>query len=172
MSWTYSGNPRTSRRDEVRFLIGDTNPDSDENLLQDEEIDYALSLYPVLSDSTTVDSDGNAIPIIDRSRQPLMAALVCAEAIWAYFQRQVDERLPPVNFEYAARAKNYKVKVDDLRRIITMRGGLLPYAGGISKLVKEGVEGDQDRVEPDFNKHSMDNRSSVTSQRENLLDFE
>ena len=170
--WTYSGDPSSSRKDEIRFLIGDTNSNEDENLLQDEEINYTLNLYPMVTDITTTDVDGNTVVIIDRTRQPLTAALVCAEAIWSYFQRQADEHLPPVNFEYAARAKNYKVKVDDLRRIISMRGGVIPYVGGISILDKESNASNSDRPTPDFYKKEHDNFSTITSQRENLLGFE
>ena len=170
--WSYSGNPLSCRRDEVRFLIGDTNSDIDEQLLQDGEIDYAIGLYPISTDYTLTDIDGSVTQYIDHTRQPLMAALVCAEAIWSYFQRQSDERLPPVNFEYAARAKNYKVKVDDLRRVCAMRGGVLPYAGGISVLDKELNRSDEDRTKPDFFRKENDNFSTMSSQRENLLGFE
>lgn len=41
MSWTYSGNPKDSLRDECRFLIGDTNEKNP--IMQDEEIDYIIS---------------------------------------------------------------------------------------------------------------------------------
>ncbi len=43
MAWTYSGNPASSLRDRVRFLIGDT--DSTNQLLQDAEIDWLLSQW-------------------------------------------------------------------------------------------------------------------------------
>jgi hypothetical protein len=43
MTWTYTGNPGTSRLDEVRFLIQDTN--SDEQLLRDEELEYLIASY-------------------------------------------------------------------------------------------------------------------------------
>lgn len=41
MAWTYSGDPASSTRDAVRFLIGDT--DSTDQLLQDAEITYVIS---------------------------------------------------------------------------------------------------------------------------------
>lgn len=43
MTWTYSGNPGASDRDEVRFLIQDT--DTNDQLLSNEEIDYLLTSY-------------------------------------------------------------------------------------------------------------------------------
>lgn len=43
MTWTYSGNPASSDRDAVRFLVGDT--DTTDQLITDEEIAYLLSVY-------------------------------------------------------------------------------------------------------------------------------
>lgn len=43
MTWTYSGDPGASLLDEVRFLIQDT--DTNDQLLQDEEISYLLTSY-------------------------------------------------------------------------------------------------------------------------------
>lgn len=40
MAWTYSGNPQTSPRDELRFTIGDTT--EADPLLSDEEVDFLL----------------------------------------------------------------------------------------------------------------------------------
>lgn len=160
MGWTYSGDPSVSRKDEVRFLVGDTNNDPDEQLLQDEEILYALRLYPVASDTATY---------TDPRSQPLMASLVCAEAIWAYFQRQADERLPPVNFEYAARAKNYKAKIDYLQNTIAKRGGLVPYVGGVSIIDKLANKVDYDTTHPDFYRGEFDNNSTIANTQQNLL---
>jgi hypothetical protein len=43
MSFSYSGDPSASQLDECRFLIQDTDPSNP--ILQDEEIDYIISLY-------------------------------------------------------------------------------------------------------------------------------
>ena len=43
MSWTYSGNPADSRKDALRFLIGDTI--EAEPVLQDEEIEFLIVEY-------------------------------------------------------------------------------------------------------------------------------
>jgi hypothetical protein len=42
MAWTYTGDPASSDRDAVRFLIGDT--DQAEKLVSDEEVDWALQV--------------------------------------------------------------------------------------------------------------------------------
>lgn len=41
--WTYDGDPDGNRTDEVRFMVGDTDPA--DPLVQDEEIDYVLTLH-------------------------------------------------------------------------------------------------------------------------------
>jgi len=41
MSWTYSGDPSSSDKDKIRFLIGDT--DEFEPIMQDEEINYLIA---------------------------------------------------------------------------------------------------------------------------------
>lgn len=41
MTWSYSGNPKASQSDEVRFILGDT--DTTDQLVSDEEIQYGLS---------------------------------------------------------------------------------------------------------------------------------
>ena len=51
MAWSYSGDPRTSDRDTVRFTIQDT--DSSLQLLTDEEIDFLLERWMPKYDSTT-----------------------------------------------------------------------------------------------------------------------
>jgi hypothetical protein len=43
MSWNYSGNPASSPKDELRFIIGDTN--QAEPIMQDEELDYLIAEY-------------------------------------------------------------------------------------------------------------------------------
>ena len=50
-TWTYSGDPATSPKDEIRFLIGDT--DSAIKLLNDTEITYLLAQWMPLYDSIT-----------------------------------------------------------------------------------------------------------------------
>lgn len=44
MTWTYGGDPSANTRDEVRFLIGDT--DTTDQQVTDEEIAYLLTIYP------------------------------------------------------------------------------------------------------------------------------
>ena len=41
MTWSYSGDPADSKKDEVRFLIQDTNPN--EQLISDEELQFLIT---------------------------------------------------------------------------------------------------------------------------------
>jgi hypothetical protein len=43
MSWTYSADPTSSKKDAIRWLVGDTNIDSP--LIQDEEIAFCLAEF-------------------------------------------------------------------------------------------------------------------------------
>ena len=43
MSWSYSGNPADSQKDELRFILGDTN--MSEPVMQDEELEYLIAEY-------------------------------------------------------------------------------------------------------------------------------
>ena len=43
MSFTYSGNPNSSTKDRLRFLVGDI--DNTDYFLQDEEIGYVINTY-------------------------------------------------------------------------------------------------------------------------------
>lgn len=51
MTWSYSGDPASSDRDAVRFLVGDV--DTTVQLLTDEEIDFLLATQMPLRGSTT-----------------------------------------------------------------------------------------------------------------------
>jgi hypothetical protein len=50
-AWTYSGDPASSPRDELRFLVQDTDPDL--ALLSDGECDYLLGAWMPRYDSVT-----------------------------------------------------------------------------------------------------------------------
>ncbi len=133
MSWSYSGNPGHSSRDQVRFLIGDTN--SRDQLLLDGEIDWLLSLY---------------------NGSPLLAAIRGCETIMSKFARMADETVGPVSIQFSQKYKNYQVMIDQLRRRSATED-MTPYAGGISISDKHTEEQNTDRVKPDFTKHMDDN---------------
>jgi hypothetical protein len=125
MTWSYSGDPATSARDLVRYLVADTL--EDEPLVQDAEIDYQLSVY----------SD------------PRLAAAATAESLSRLFARQANTRTPELSVDFAERAKQYKTLAYQLRQD-SAELGAVPYAGGISVADKCAQEAVTDRVAPAF----------------------
>ena len=74
MTWTYDGDPMGDRKDEVRLMVGDTTETTP--LMQDEEIEYLLSLH---------------VPATGKPAW-LAAAFVC-DAIAGRFARQVQQSI-------------------------------------------------------------------------------
>lgn len=67
MAFEYSGNPASSEKDAVRFLVGDTDPS--EPLLDDAEIEWIIEIWKAKG-------------------HPYFYASVCAETIAAKFARE------------------------------------------------------------------------------------
>jgi hypothetical protein len=133
MSWNYSHNPSNSAKDEVRFLIGDTN--SKDPLLHDEEIEYLLKKY---------------------NNYPLNAAQRGCEMVVAKFSRLADETVGSVSKSFSQKATAYRNLGNDLRLRIGIEGSK-PYAGGISVSDKEMNNLNTDLVNPEFTKHQFEN---------------
>lgn len=133
MTWTYSGDPSASDRDQVRFLIGDT--DSTDKQLQDEEIAYLLAQYP-------------------DARQ------AAAQAAWAvaakYARLASSHSVGDTAYAYGSRQQYYESLAAQLnsRSLQSAR----PYCGGISLSDKARVEGDADRNAGPFKDGQMDNK--------------
>jgi len=138
MTWTYSGDPSANNRDEIRFMVGDT--DTNDQLVTDEEIAYAIA-----------EEDNN-----------LLAASRIANAIAAQFARRTDTEVGDLRKWYSQRFTQYTELANKLRQ----RGGLLssvPYVGGISIDDKQSAKDDSDRVKPRFSRgqfSDLDNSES------------
>lgn len=91
MVWTYSGDPSSTDRDKVRFMIGDT--DSQDPLLSDEEIMYLL----------------------DTKQSVQKAAQEACRAIIAKFAREVSYSLGPEKVEASDRLAHYKELLNELK---------------------------------------------------------
>lgn len=130
MSWTYA-NPSASPKDEVRFLVGDT--DVEKPILSDEELVYCLGL-----------TGGSAIG----------AAIRACESIMAKFSRMSDETVGSVSISFSQRAAAYEKMGARLQKRQAMCGVRL-YAGGISRLDKRRQELSADRVSPEFTRHML-----------------
>lgn len=125
MSFTYSGDPLSSLRDEVRFLIGDTNENDAQ--FSDREIEY------LLADESNV----------------YLAAANGAFSLAAKYARMVDKSVGDLSISYSQRQKHFADLAAQLQRLsVTAQDGTVarPYAGGISQADKDTVESDTDRV--------------------------
>lgn len=136
MTWTYSGDPSATARDEVRFLTGDT--DTTDQLVTDEEIAYAIA--------QEANNRGAAVRV--------------ARAVAAKFARRSDMSVGDLSYSYSQRAKAYYELADKLELDAALYSAM-PYAGGITISGKETVENDSDRAPPAFKRGGMDNPASA-----------
>lgn len=134
MAWSYSGDPSTSDKDAVRFLIGDT--DITDQQMQDEEITFLLTLY-----------GGNIYT----------AAIVAARSLASKYARFPDVRIGDYSTSNSQRFNAYLALAKQLEQ--TQTAGLIhkvkPYAGGISIADKQQDEQNTDRVRPAFTRNDM-----------------
>lgn len=112
MSWSYSGDPSTSPKDEVRFLVGDT--DSTKPLISDEEVNYTIALVYAADPPAS----GNYLP-----------AAFCADSIASKSARSVDKSVGDLRISYSQQAKAFRDMAFQLRQRATL-AGVKVYAGG------------------------------------------
>lgn len=129
--WSYSGKPSHSSKDAVRFLVGDVDPQDKQ--LDDSEVEYLLSE----NGSTHV------------------AAIEAANALAAYYSREIDESTGKTTRSNSTRAQHY---LDLAKRLTERRGAraIVPWAGGQSVSDKILRENDADRVQPFFRRKTDD----------------
>lgn len=137
---TYSGDPKTSTRDLVRFLIGDT--DTSDWLLDDREIDYQLESIP----------------------PPYLAAAACCEAIAARFSRDVTKSMGGLSVSASERVTHYTELAAALRKQHRRKVLIVPYVGGLSQSDKVSSLDDSDAVQPNF-RIGMDDLPSSSKYR-------
>lgn len=102
MTATYSGQPLTSKRDEIRLLIGDTDVDPAEDaLLSDEEIDYLITKY---------------------NNVYLVGAEAC-ETIAAKYAKKADKAIGPLRISYRDLYDRYVILASSLRERAGRSGG-------------------------------------------------
>lgn len=123
MTWTYSGDPSSTDRDAVRFLIGDT--DNTSQLITDEEISYMLA------------QEGSSSSA---------AARIC-RSLAAKYARYTDQSVGDLSISYSQRYKQFSELAAQLESAAGSRVGI-PYAGGISQSDKDSRESDTDRLLP------------------------
>lgn len=130
MGWSYAPSLPTNR-DKVRLYIGDT--DQSDQLMQDEELDGLLTIYP----------------------RPIAAAAFACQTIAAKFSRYASKSVGPLSIQLQQRADAYNKQADLYREMSgggAAASGPVPkiYVGGISQSDKDTVEEDDDRTEPAF----------------------
>jgi hypothetical protein len=135
MTWTYSGNPASTTRDAVRFLVGDT--DTTDQLISDEEIAYIVQENPAINRS----------------------ASESARAIAAKFARLMSRSIGGLSADFSAKYRQYIELADNLLSKDELKP-VSPYISGFSRSAKKAVELDTDR-EPTFSRKGiMDNPRS------------
>jgi len=143
MSWTYSGDPSSNDRDQVRFLIGDTL--TADQLLSDEEIAWALTQGSVYN-----------------------ASAISARAIAATFSRMADKTVDDLSIKYSQKSKQYADLAVSLESKDSHKS-LGVYGGGISVADKESNEQNTDRVSPSFKKGMTDESFTVDDELRRLV---
>ncbi len=124
MAWTYSGDPASSDKDAVRFLILDT--DTNRQLLSNEEINYLLA---------------------DENSHVLFAAARAAEQVSATFSKKAGVQVGDLKLDFGKTSAFYTSKAQELRREGSIRGAS-PFAGGRLISDKDAETKDTDRVPP------------------------
>lgn len=105
MAWTYSGNPGSSARDSVRFLVQDT--DTTDQLLQDAEVDWCIA------------QAGSSV---------YQAAHDASYAIASKFSRMATSKsVGDMSLSYADRAKAYFQLANELLELGTRRDVPTPW---------------------------------------------
>lgn len=127
MTWSYSGDPSSSTKDTVRYLLADTN--AADQLLSDEEIQYELEKY---------------------GDQPYIAASKLALSIAAKFGRIAEKSVEGLKKTYVSQKDFYWQLADRLSVEASEQAGFLVYAGGISESDKQTLKIDPDAVQPSF----------------------
>jgi hypothetical protein len=145
MTWTYSGDPSTSPRNYVRFLINDTI--STDALFSDEEINYVITEW---------------------SGDEYEAARELAEILIARFARLADSSSKSVgdisvSESYSSKITHYKELADSLYKRKLRRFPPRPFAN------PDALKSTYDKTTTDYNTDfvvgQMDNPNSFSESR-------
>ena len=125
----------TGRRNSVRFLVGDTDP-NDVQIL-DDEIAFALA---------------------QNSDSIYAAAAFCCRALAAKYSRRVDTELDgALSATYSDIYEHYISLAETLEAESKKSSGLGISAGGITKSSIKVVRSDDDRISPSFRRDRFRN---------------
>lgn len=158
MTWTYSGDPSASPKDEMRFVLGDTIQmaifpiDSlgvqVMGLVSDEEINYALTKY---APNYSVTQGGAPF---------FTAAKVLCDSIVAKFTPYVNESTGDESVEVNNRIDQYRKLSQEMEAKIAYNG-LTLYAGGTNRTENQTLDNNCDLIKPVFKIGQDDNPYAV-----------
>lgn len=135
LQFTYSGDPASSPRDAVRFLVGDTN--SKRPLLDDREVNHAIAEMVNLS----------------------LAAAFLADHLCARFTREADIKVGQVSKSLSQVAKAFRQKALDLRDDACKTAA--PSFPATHHSTLDALEQNNDLVDPAFSIGQFDNPFAV-----------
>jgi hypothetical protein len=138
MSWNYSGDPRLSSRDAVRFNIQDVNEDDQQ--FSNEEIRFLLDQYP---------------------DQIYTVCLILAERLVAKYARRVDKSVGDLHISYGSTVKTYQDMMNTMRIRASLEAGA-PYCGGMAESDRLLDSSDDSLVQPTFRKGMHDRQLPAT----------
>ena len=134
MTWTYDETALgTSPKDEIRLLIGDTNPN--EPLISDEAIAFLLTQEP----------------------GPYYAAAAACETIAGNYAREISRTIGPLNLNLASRQTQFEQLAERLRTRAPHRTGVAPIFFGDSYSDKQAAAQDPDLIGTAAKVGGMDN---------------
>lgn len=139
--WTYTGDPASSDRDAVRFLIGDTIETA--AIFQDEEIDWLVL------------QNGNIYFAAALAADAAAAQFAGAQSQGAVKTKTVGAL--SISYDDSARASEFRQLARDLRFRGAVNSTIITYSGGISKSDKQTREQDTDWDKPSFARGMHDN---------------
>lgn len=126
MTWSFDDSSlSSSKKDQVRLLVGDTN--TDDQLLSDEAIEFYL------------DDNGSNVDL---------ASAIACEAIAASFARDVDTKNSRLSVAASKRMEHYSALAKQLRKRASELAS--PFFGGQSRQGKVDLETDSDAIQPRF----------------------
>lgn len=136
-AWSYDpDNLATSTRDQVRFLLGDTDPE--EPLLSDAEVDYLVSTEGVAQ----------------------QAAAIGAERLAARYARETSRSMGSLSISADQKSRHFRELAEQLRQELATRAGA-PWAA-ITTTRKDALEDDTSLVDKNFRIGMFDDPAATT----------
>lgn len=146
---TYSGDPTSSPKDEVRFLVGDTGELDGNFELSDPEINYQFKVI-----------NGNAAP---PAQGNFLAAAYCADALVARYKKAADKAVGDLHIAYSNLLKNFQAIASRLRARAAIAAAPM-YVGGLSIAQKQAIRADPDLISTAVEVDGMDYAAPLSQQ--------